>query len=81
MMCADCHMPLVPSKDEGSLDGYVHSSPLPWRQQPPCPSPTKIPRSLKTSRKFLQDSQLSVDIFAVSPVSKNESAKKNFRLS
>ena len=29
MMCADCHMPLVPSKDEGNLDGYVHSHRFP----------------------------------------------------
>ena len=23
--CADCHMPIVPSKDFGNINGYVHS--------------------------------------------------------
>ena len=29
MMCADCHMPLVPSKDDGNINGFVHSHRFP----------------------------------------------------
>ena len=77
MMCADCHMPLVPSKDEGNLDGYVHSHRFPGANTA-VPVANEDSAQLETSRKFLQDKQLSVDIFAISPVSKNESPKKVF---
>src|SRR6266481_17269 len=70
-------MPLVPSKDEGNLDGYVHSHRFPGANTA-VPVANEDSAQLEASRKFLQDSQLSVDIFAVSPVSKNESAKKTF---
>jgi Tfp pilus assembly protein PilF len=75
MMCADCHMPLVPSKDEGSLDGYVHSHRFPGANTA-VPVANEDFTQLDASRNFLQDKQLSVDIFAISPVSKNESVKK-----
>jgi Tfp pilus assembly protein PilF len=74
MMCADCHMPLVPSKDEGNLDGYVHSHRFPGANTA-VPVANEDSAQLEASRKFLQDKQLSVDIFAISPVSKNESSK------
>src|SRR5258705_9882044 len=77
MMCADCHMPLVPSKDEGNLDGYVHSHRFPGANTA-VPVANEDSAQLETSRKFLQDKQLSVDIFAISPISKNESSKKVF---
>jgi len=77
MMCADCHMPLVPSKDEGNLDGYVHSHRFPGANTA-VPIANEDSVQLEASRKFLQDKQLSVDIFAISPVSKNESPKKAF---
>jgi Flp pilus assembly protein TadD len=76
MMCADCHMPLVPSKDEGNIDGYVHSHRFPGANTA-VPTANEDQAQLDTSRKFLQDKQLSVDIFAVSPVSKEEGAKKS----
>jgi Tfp pilus assembly protein PilF len=75
MMCADCHMPLVASKDEGNLDGYVHSHRFPGANTA-VPVANEDSTQLDASRNFLQDKQLSVDIFAISPVSKNESAKK-----
>jgi Tfp pilus assembly protein PilF len=77
MMCADCHMPLVPSKDEGNLDGYVHSHRFPGANTA-VPVANEDSVQLDASRNFLQDKQLSVDIFAISPVSKNEPSKKVF---
>ena len=68
MMCADCHMPLVPSKDEGNRDGYVHSHRFPGANTA-VPTANEDPAQLQASLKFLQDKQLSVDIFAISPVS------------
>jgi Tfp pilus assembly protein PilF len=75
MMCADCHMPLVPSKDEGNLDGYVHSHRFPGANTA-IPVANEDSTQLEASRNFLQDKQLSVDIFAISPVSKTESLQK-----
>ena len=75
MMCADCHMPLVPSKDEGNLDGYVHSHRFPGANTA-VPVAKEDSAQLDASRNFLQDKQLSVDIFAISPISKDESPKK-----
>jgi Tfp pilus assembly protein PilF len=71
MICADCHMPLVPSKDEGNINGYVHSHRFPGANTA-VPEANEDSDQLETSKKFLQDKQLSVDIFAISPVSKKE---------
>src|SRR5271169_5683546 len=73
MMCADCHMPLVPSKDEGNIDGYVHSHRFPGANTA-VPTANEDAAQLLASQKFLQDKQVSVDIFAVSPA-ENESAQ------
>jgi Tfp pilus assembly protein PilF len=75
MMCADCHMPLVPSKDEGNLEGYVHSHRFPGANTA-VPVANEDFTQLEASRNFLQDKQLSVDIFAISPISRNEPAKQ-----
>src|SRR5882757_6341192 len=77
MMCADCHMPLVSSKDEGNLDGYVHSHRFPGANTA-VPVANEDSTQLEASRNFLQDKQLSVDIFAISPISKNEPSKTVF---
>ena len=66
MMCADCHMPLVPSKDDGNIDGYVHSHRFPGANTA-VPVANEDAKQLEASRKFLQDKQLSVDIFAIAP--------------
>src|SRR5271166_2064733 len=77
MMCADCHMPMVASHDEGNVGGYVHSHRFPGANTA-VPTANEDPAQLEASRKFLQDKQLSVDIFAISPVSKGEGLKKAF---
>jgi Flp pilus assembly protein TadD len=74
-MCADCHMPMVPSKDDGNVDGYVHSHRFPGANTA-VPMANQDPMQLEASTKFLQDKQLSVDIFALSRISKEEAAKK-----
>jgi tetratricopeptide (TPR) repeat protein len=61
--CADCHMPLVPSKDFGNINGQVHSHRF-------AAANTAVPTSyaddeqMSDVEKFLQGA-LSVDIFAL----------------
>ncbi len=61
--CADCHMPLVPSEDFGSLNGFVHSHRF-------AAANTAVPASygddeqVREVEKFLKGA-LSVDIFAL----------------
>jgi Flp pilus assembly protein TadD len=69
MMCADCHMPQVPSKDAGNLNGLVHSHRFPGANTA-VPTANDDPQQLEVSKRFLQDKQLTVDIFAVSPAGK-----------
>ena len=71
MMCADCHMPMVASHDEGNVGGYVHSHRFPGANTA-LPIANEDTAQLETSKKFLQDKQVSVDIFAVSPAAKDE---------
>jgi tetratricopeptide (TPR) repeat protein len=66
MMCADCHMPQVPSNDLGNIDGFVHSHRFPGANTA-VPTANQDQTQLELSQKFLQDKQLSVDIFALSP--------------
>ena len=73
MMCADCHMPLVPSKDEGNIDGYVHSHRFPGANTA-VPTANEDAVQFEASQKFLQDQQVTVDIFAISPAAKLQSA-------
>ena len=76
MICADCHMPLVPSKDDGNIGGYVHSHRFPGANTA-VPFANEDSAQFEASKKFLQDNQLSVDIFAISPAGKNEGETKN----
>jgi len=61
--CADCHMPLVPSKDFGNLKGFVHSHRF-------AAANTAVPASygdqeqVQQVENFLKGA-LSVDIFAL----------------
>jgi Flp pilus assembly protein TadD len=66
MMCADCHMPLVRSNDMGNINGFVHSHRFPGANTA-VPTANQDQAQLELSRNFLQDEQLSVDIFAISP--------------
>jgi Flp pilus assembly protein TadD len=69
MMCADCHMPQVASKDAGNVNGFVHSHRFPGANTA-VPTANEDAQQLETSIRFLQDKQLTVDIFAVSPAGK-----------
>jgi Flp pilus assembly protein TadD len=69
MMCADCHMPQVPSSDAGNVNGFVHSHRFPGANTA-VPTANEDAQQLETSKHFLQDKQLTVDIFAVSPAGK-----------
>jgi tetratricopeptide (TPR) repeat protein len=67
MQCADCHMPLMDSKDPGNRGGKIHSHRFPAAN-------TAVPyvehdrEQLDATEKFLKSGFISVDIFAVSPV-------------
>ncbi len=74
MMCADCHMPQVPSNDFGNVDGLVHSHRFPGANTA-VPTANEDPVQLELSKRFLQDEQVSVDIFGVAPAGK-ESAEQ-----
>src|SRR5438067_462588 len=73
MNCADCHMPQVPSKDDGNVNGYVHSHRFPGANTA-VPTANQDEGQYEFAKKFLQDKQLSVDIFAISPAGKQSSA-------
>ena len=73
MMCADCHMPLQPSKDEGNINGFVHSHRFPGANTA-VPTANGDAEQLAQSIKFLQDKQVTVDVFGISPASKESEA-------
>jgi Flp pilus assembly protein TadD len=73
MMCADCHMPLLASKDEGSINGFVHNHRFPGANTA-VPTANQDADQLAQSVKFLQDKQVSVDVFAISPAGKANEA-------
>ena len=72
MNCADCHMPMVQSKDDGNINGLVHSHRFPGANTA-VPTANQDEGQYEFARKFLQDKQLSVDIFALSPAGKESS--------
>src|SRR5437899_3058328 len=74
MTCPDCHMPFVPSKDDGNINGFVHSHQFPGANTA-VPFANQDASQLELSQKFLQDNQISVDIFAVSPAGKESKAE------
>ena len=66
MKCVDCHMPLVPSRDAGNVNGLVHSHRFPAANTA-LPFANQDSKQLAVIEKFLQDNIVSVDIFALSP--------------
>ncbi|NIR48779.1 MAG: hypothetical protein GWN55_05250, partial [Phycisphaerae bacterium] len=62
--CADCHMPLTPSKDAGNIDGFVHNHRFPGANTA-LPIANQDEEQLKLVTEFLQDNQLRIDIFAM----------------
>jgi tetratricopeptide (TPR) repeat protein len=66
--CVDCHMPLVPSKDNGRhADGKVHSH-LFAAANTAIATANEDEMHLKETEKFLKSGFITVDIFAASPV-------------
>jgi tetratricopeptide (TPR) repeat protein len=66
-VCADCHMPLVRSSDPGNREGMVHSHRFPAANMA-VPYANRDEAQMEATRKFLQSGFITVDIFAVSPV-------------
>jgi Flp pilus assembly protein TadD len=64
--CADCHMPLTPSKDMGNIAGNVHSHRFPAANTALAVANGDA-EQLKATIDFLKSGILSVDIFALSP--------------
>jgi len=73
MTCPDCHMPQVPSHDDGNVNGLVHSHRFPGANTA-VPTANQDQAQYEFAKAFLQDKQLSVDIFAISPAGKQTSA-------
>ncbi len=73
MNCADCHMPMIPSNDAGNINGLVHSHRFPGANTA-VPIANQDDAQFEFAKKFLQDKQLSVDIFAISPAGKESNA-------
>ncbi len=71
--CVDCHMPLVPSKDLGPHDGVVHSHRFPAANTA-VPFANGDEEQLRVSQAFLRDNNLTVDIFAATPVERDPAA-------
>ncbi len=64
--CADCHMPLVASRDPGNRDGKVHSHRFPAANMA-VPTANRDEAQLRSTEQFLKSGFITVDIFAVSP--------------
>ncbi len=64
--CADCHMPLVSSRDPGNRDGRVHSHRFPAANTA-LPFVNRDAEQLETVTKFLQSGFVTVDLFAIAP--------------
>ncbi|HEX7962901.1 MAG TPA: multiheme c-type cytochrome, partial [Terriglobales bacterium] len=71
--CADCHMPLVESADYGNTDGKLHSHRFPAANTA-LPLAYQDAAQMATVTKFLQDKIITVDIFAISPETKQAAA-------
>src|SRR6266581_8052906 len=73
MNCADCHMPQVHSGDDGNIRGFVHSHRFPGANTA-VPTANQDQAQYEFAKTFLQDNQLSVDIFAISPAGRETNA-------
>jgi len=71
--CLDCHMPLVESADYGTTDGKLHSHRFPAANTA-LPFANQDEKQMQAVLDFLKNGIISVDIFAVSPESKQVSA-------
>jgi tetratricopeptide (TPR) repeat protein len=64
--CADCHMPLTPSRDPGNREGKIHSHRFPAANTA-VPYVNNDAGQLQATEAFLKSGFITVDIFAVSP--------------
>jgi tetratricopeptide (TPR) repeat protein len=67
--CVSCHMPLVDSQDFGNVNGKVHSHRFPAANTA-VPTANHDDKQLQATLDFLQNKQVSIDIFAMSPAQK-----------
>jgi Tetratricopeptide repeat/Cytochrome c554 and c-prime len=63
--CADCHMPLTDSKDDGNIKGIIHSHAFPGANTA-LPTANQDDAQMKLVKNFLVNGALSIDIFAIS---------------
>jgi len=75
-MCADCHMPLTNSTDAGNVAGFIHSHRFPAANTA-LPFVNGAAAQLSATEDFLQNNQVSVDIFAISPESATQVASES----
>jgi len=66
--CADCHMPLVASRDPGNVQGKVHSHRFPAANMAVAYA-NRDEAQMKAVEDFLKSGFITVDIFAASPAS------------
>lgn len=71
--CADCHMPLVVSRDPGNHGGKVHSHRFPAANTALALVNRDV-EQMRTLEQFLKSGFITVDIFAVSPVDETKGA-------
>ncbi|MGB9336282.1 MAG: multiheme c-type cytochrome, partial [Candidatus Acidiferrales bacterium] len=69
--CADCHMPLAPLHDTAAGPKIVHSHRF-LAANTAVPFANRDEAQLDATEKFLQDKEVSVDIFAITPETKRE---------
>ncbi|HTG73368.1 MAG TPA: tetratricopeptide repeat protein [Terriglobia bacterium] len=74
MRCADCHMPIVDSKDAGNTKGKIHSHRFPGANTA-LPTVNEDKEQLEAVTQFLKNGILSVDIFGVSPAREEKVGK------
>jgi tetratricopeptide (TPR) repeat protein len=71
--CADCHMPLVASKDPAAKNGKIKSHRFPGANTA-LPYVNGDAEQLKVVQDFLRDGQVSVDVFGLVRTPERESA-------
>jgi tetratricopeptide (TPR) repeat protein len=71
--CADCHMPLIASRDPGNHGGKVHSHRFPAANTA-LAYVNRDNEQMRALEQFLKSGFITVDIFAVSPVDENKGA-------
>ncbi|MGA9528330.1 MAG: tetratricopeptide repeat protein [Terriglobales bacterium] len=72
--CADCHMPLEPSNDQGNIAGKVHSHRF-LAANSALPTANEDGAQLKKTEDFLTSGALAVDIFALSSAAPLQNTK------